>query len=894
MIGKKLAHYEILQQLGEGGMGVVYKARDTHLDRFVAVKVLPAEKVSDPERRRRFEQEAKSASALNHPNIVTIHDIAEADGVSYIVMEYVAGRTLADVIPRRGLSLSNALAYAIPAADALAAAHAAGIVHRDLKPANVMVGDDGRVKVLDFGLAKLVEADEASSDDALTLATAEHKTAEGLLVGTVGYMSPEQAEGKRLDARSDVFSFGAVLYEMLTGQRAFRGDSSASTLAAVLRSEPRPASEVVPDLPREVERIIARCLRKDPARRFQHMDDLKVALQELKEESDSGTLSAVVPRRVRSHRPWILGGLALVAVVAVVAVGLLSLRRGERSAGEAAVPALVPAPLTADPGFERGPSFSPDGNQVAFFASLDAQPTSDLYVKLIGGGPPLRLTSDSSANVLPAWSPDGLRIAYLALKPEIPNALSLMLIPALGGEPRRLAESAVVINVYTGGGAAQRGPALAWLSNRRLVTYGSEKPDELALFSLDVETGDRRRLTTPSPDYDLHPAVSPDGRSLAFVRTGNVGTSRLYVLPLSSDGEADGEPRPIPIDAPAVTSPAWTADGHDLICAAGAPYFTNARLWRVPVSGEGRAAPLPFGEDGFMPAVARTGHRLAYVVQPETDSDIFRVDLDGRGNAALEPFISSTREENLPAWSPDGSRIAFGSARSGAQEVWLCERDGSHPRQLTSMGSIAGTARWFPDGKRIAFDGRRDGQSDVFVIDAAGGVPRPITTSPADDRVPSISADGRWISFASNRTGRYEIWRKPAAGGEALQVTRGGGDVPAESPSGDLVYFQRESEDGRLHLWSVPVGGGEEKRVLGPVQWGDYVVVEEGVYFVGSTSDGYEIQFLDTATGKTRVLAPAPPGSSVGLALSPDRHTALLTVYRDAGGSDLMLVDGFR
>ncbi|MCG6919840.1 MAG: serine/threonine-protein kinase, partial [Acidobacteria bacterium] len=490
MIGKKLAHYEILQQLGEGGMGVVYKARDTHLDRFVAVKVLPAEKVSDPERRRRFEQEAKSASALNHPNIVTIHDIAEADGVSYIVMEYVAGRTLADVIPRRGLSLSNALAYAIPAADALAAAHAAGIVHRDLKPANVMVGDDGRVKVLDFGLAKLVEADEASSDDALTLATAEHKTAEGLLVGTVGYMSPEQAEGKRLDARSDVFSFGAVLYEMLTGQRAFRGDSSASTLAAVLRSEPRPASEVVPDLPREVERIIARCLRKDPARRFQHMDDLKVALQELKEESDSGTLSAVVPRRVRSHRPWILGGLALVAVVAVVAVGLLSLRRGERSAGEAAAPALVPAPLTADPGFEQGPSFSPDGNQVAFFASLDAQPTPDLYVKLIGGGPPLRLTSDSSANVLPAWSPDGLRIAYLALKPEIPNALSLMLIPALGGAPRRLAESAVVINAYAGGGAAQRGPAVAWLSNRRLVTYGSEKPDELALFSLDVETGD--------------------------------------------------------------------------------------------------------------------------------------------------------------------------------------------------------------------------------------------------------------------------------------------------------------------------------------------------------------------------------------------------------------------
>jgi len=889
MIGKKLAHYEIVQQLGEGGMGVVYKARDTHLDRFVAVKVLPADKVSDPERRRRFEQEAKSASALNHPNIVTIHDIAEADGVSYIVMEYVAGRTLADVIPRRGLALGSALAYAIPAADALAAAHAAGIVHRDFKPANVMVGDDGRVKVLDFGLAKLVEANEGDSDDALTLATADHKTAEGLLVGTAGYMSPEQAEGKRLDARSDVFSFGAVLYEMLTGQRAFRGDSSASTLAAVLRSEPRPASEVVPDLPREVERIVARCLRKDPARRFQHMDDLKVALQELKEESDSGTLSAVLPRRARSRTPWILGGLALVAVLAF---GLLSLRRGERPASEGAALAQVPVPLTADPGFELGPSFSPDGNQVAFFASLDGQEAPDLYVKLIGGGPPLRLTSDSSVDVVPAWSPDGLRIAYLAVRPDVPDADSLMLIPALGGTPRRLVESDVVGNADIRG-VALRGPAVAWLSNRRLVTYGGDAPGEVALFSLDVETGDRGRLTTPSPDYDLHPAVSPDGRSLAFVRTGNLGTSRLYVLPLSPDGTPAGEPRPIPIDAPAVTGPAWTADGRDLICAAGSPYFTNSRLWRVPVSGEGRAAPLPFGEDGYMPAVARTGHRLAYAIRPEAESDIFRVDLQGSGTAPT-PFISSTREENLPAWSPDGSRIAFGSARSGAQELWLCDRDGSHPRQLTSMGSIAGTARWFPDGKRIAFDGRRGGQSDVFVIDAAGGVPRPITTSSADDRVPAVSADGQWISFASNRTGRYEIWRIPAGGGEARQLTRGDGDVPVESPSGDFVAFQRQSDDGRNDLWRVPVDGGEEERVLGPVQWGDYQVFQDGIYFVGPTDDGLAIQFRDAATGKTRVLAPAPPGSAVGLAISPDRHTALLTVYRGNEGSDLMLVEGFR
>jgi len=868
-------------------MGVVYKARDTHLDRFVAIKVLPADKVSDPERKRRFEQEAKSASALNHPNIVTIHDIAEADGVSYIVMEYVAGRMLGDVIPRRGLSLGNALAYAIPAADALAAAHAAGIVHRDFKPGNVMVGDDGRVKVLDFGLAKLVEEAEGDSDDALTLATAEHKTAEGLLVGTVGYMSPEQAEGKRLDARSDVFSFGAVLYEMLTGHRAFRGDSNASTLAAILRAEPRPASDVVPDLPREVERIISRCLRKEPARRFQHMDDLKVALQELKEESDSGTLSVASPRRARSRLPWILGGLGLAAVVAL---GFLLLRSGERSTGDAAAPALVPAPLTADPGFEQGPVFSPDGNQVAFFASLDGQPTPDLYVKLIGGGPPLRLTSDSSANVMPAWSLDGLRIAYIAITPD---SRSLMLIPALGGTPRRLTGIEVSVAGGDRGQFVNWGPAVAWLSNRRLVTYGSESPDELALFSVDVETGERHRLTSPSPKFDLHPAISPDARSLAFVRTANAGSTELYVLPLSADGEPDGEPRLVPVDGAAVAGPAWTADGRDLICSVGAEYMTDARLWRVPVTRDGAAAPLPFGEEGVMPAIARAGKRLAYEVRPKRDSDIYRVDLQKGDSATLEPLITSTRGDNLPAWSPDGSLIAFGSKRSGADEVWICDRDGSHPRQLTSMGTVAGAARWFPDGKRIVFDGRRGGQSDVFVIDAAGGVPQQITTSPADDRVPSVSGDGQWISFASNRTGRYEIWRIPAAGGEAVQVTREGGDMPVESPAGDFIYYEHLADDERLYVWSVPVAGGEAKRVVGPVHAFDHAVVEDGLYFVGPLDDGFAIQFRDAGTGQTRVLAPVPPGTAVGLALSPDRRTALVTNIRTAEGSDLMLVEGF-
>lgn len=325
MLGKTLRHYDILEKIGEGGMGVVYKARDTHLDRFVAIKVLPPEKVADVQRRARFVQEAKAASALNHPNIVHIYDIDQQDGVDYIAMEHVQGKTLDQLIPRRGMRLNEALGRAAQIADALAKANAAGIIHRDLKPGNVMVTQDERVKVLDFGLAKLTELPEIGEDSATR--SARPTTEEGTIVGTAAYMSPEQAEGKKVDARSDIFSFGSLLYEMVTGCKAFQGDTRASTLAAVLKDEPKPASQITPGLPKEVERIIRRCLRKDPAHRFQHMDDLKVALEELKEESDSGKLTAVeAPARPRKPR-FQRAALAAGALVVLAAAGVLVRQR---------------------------------------------------------------------------------------------------------------------------------------------------------------------------------------------------------------------------------------------------------------------------------------------------------------------------------------------------------------------------------------------------------------------------------------------------------------------------------------------------------------------------------------------------------------------------------------
>jgi tetratricopeptide (TPR) repeat protein/tRNA A-37 threonylcarbamoyl transferase component Bud32 len=327
MVGRTVSHYHIVERLGAGGMGVVYKARDTHLDRFVAVKVLHPDKVSDPQRKARFVQEAKAASALNHPNIVHIYDISTDAGVDFIAMEYIAGKALDQLILRKGMRLNETLRIAVQVADAMARAHEAGIVHRDLKPSNLMVDEHGVVKVVDFGLAKLTETAETSGD--ARTRTVLVKTEEGAIVGTAAYMSPEQAEGRELDGRSDIFSFGAVLYEMVTGRRAFSGDTAAATLATVIKEHPKPVSEVAPETPRDLEKLITRCLQKQPDRRWQAMADLRVALGELREESESGVgRAALSPAQGRSRWPWV----ALAVLPLVIAGAWLLWRYGTREA----------------------------------------------------------------------------------------------------------------------------------------------------------------------------------------------------------------------------------------------------------------------------------------------------------------------------------------------------------------------------------------------------------------------------------------------------------------------------------------------------------------------------------------------------------------------------------
>ncbi len=519
MVGKVLAQYQISEKLGEGGMGVVWKARDTRLDRFVALKTLSAERLADPERKRRFVQEAKAASALNHPNIVHIYDIAEADGVQFIAMEYVAGKTLDQLIGRKGLRFNEALKYSIQIADALAKAHSAGIIHRDLKPSNIMVTENGLVKVLDFGLAKLAETAAGEFGETATVKAPEGpNTEEGTIVGTIAYMSPEQAEGKKVDARSDIFSLGSVLYEMVTGRRAFHGDSKLSTLSAILKEDPKPVSSVMLDVPRDLEKIISHCLRKDVERRFQHMADVKTLLDELKEESDSGKLTGIVAGATgrKSRLPWALAGTAM--LFAALGIGLWLLRPTSH-----AVPKTVP--LTSYPGRQGTPAFSPDGKQVAFAWNGEKEDNFDIYVKLVDAGTPLRLTSSPADEYAPAWSPDA---RYIAFCRDVSDHTEIWMIPALGGAERKLRESAGC-------------DGLSWSSDGKYLAFMDKNAprEPYSIFLLSVETGDKQKLTSPPAEYfgDLMPRFSPDGKTIAFLRvSAGLSGEIYYCLSLPMEG----------------------------------------------------------------------------------------------------------------------------------------------------------------------------------------------------------------------------------------------------------------------------------------------------------------------------------------------------------------------
>ena len=877
MVGKAISHYQILEKLGEGGMGVVYKARDTHLDRFVAIKVLPPEKVADSERKRRFVQEAKAASALNHPNIIVVHDIASDAGTDFIVMEYVPGKTLDELIPRKGMRLSEALKYSVEIADALAKAHSAGIIHRDLKPGNVMVGEDGRVRVLDFGLAKLTEAALLGDDEATR--TMKPATEEGKVVGTVSYMSPEQAEGKKVDARSDIFSFGSVLYEIVTGRRAFQKESKASTLGAIIHKEPEPLGA---EVPHDLQKLIGRCLRKDRAHRFQHMDDVKVALEELKEESDSGKLTAAqAPARPRKTWRWV--HVAPGAVVLLVVTGWLIWQKPS-----APLPPPRIVSLTDYAGSEGQAALSPDGSQVAFSWNGEKEDNYDIYVKPVGAvGTPLRRTTDPAADSWPTWSPDGSQIAFVRGQG---TQRAIYLTPPLVGEARKLADLSPL--------GSFNGPS--WSPDGKWLAVAEDYQNETSGIALIPVEGGTKRALISGPFIEgryRFPTFSHDGHFLAYASISVFNFGDLYLLELGADLKPKREPRRLTHQAGLFLGIAWAPDGRSVIYGArfhvgsGLYYY----LWRMRVEGATPPERLESaGRESFFPATPRKGYRLAYTLQQsQARVDIWRLEV----GAPPKRFLSSNSVDIDPQFSPDGTKVAYESAGSGSESaIWVANRDGSNRVQLTeAVGGGRGSPSWSPDGKWIAYDGQsEDGHWDIFVVDAAGGQPRRLTTGASDEIAPSWSRDGKWIYFSSSRTGQTEIWRMPAGGeGKGEQLTDKRGNYP--TVSGETLYYQKSAA-----VFARALAGGPERQILDSFAGArGFFPVEDGIYYFARLPkegpNAFELRFLHFATGRIQSIATFESAGIQRLSVSPDRKTFLYSGTAPQSVSiDLMLVENFR
>jgi Tol biopolymer transport system component len=783
MLGRILGHYRIESKLGEGGMGIVYKALDFHLDRFVALKVLRPENVREPERKRRFVQEAKAASALSHPNIIHVYDIDEADGVQFMAIEHIEGKALGELIGRKGLAISETLNYAVQVADALAAAHAAGIIHRDIKPGNIMVKKNGLVKVLDFGLAKLLETTEGDPSAPTVTIKEAPRTEEGAILGTVAYMSPEQAEGKKLDARSDIFSFGSVLYQMMTGKRPFQGETRMSTLSAILSKEPRPAKEVISELPLELERVLFRCLRKDPARRFQNMADVKVALEEIRDESASGKLlsGAAATAQKLDRRPVMF---AAVTIVLVVGFGLYKWSAATR---HAAPFQRINITRITGTGKATAAAISPDGRYVVHGMSEAGR--ESLWMR--------QVATDSNVQIAPpaplsykglSFSRDGNLIYFVTSEK---NFGTLYEMPLLGGTARKL-----IFNVDSPVTLAPDGKRLAF------IRFSFK---ESAVMTANVDGTGERKLAprTRQQGFLSAPAWSPDGKLIAFCAAEHLNTSARYSLvTIPADG---GQERVLTSQKwYFIKSALWFSAGEGLLLNGAMDQSFNAQIWYVSYPrGESRAITKDLSNyDG----ISLTVNADALVsTQNQWSSNIWIAPTNGAARAR-EVTSGVRRDEGRTGlcWTPDG-KIVYISRSKGNHEIWIVNPDGSSPKQLAFGGHVIVWPRVSPDGQRIAF---RSNQTGIWTMGIDGSDVKQLTSG-ENSNFPDWSPDSKWVVYVSF-AGKAGLWRAPLNGGDPVQLTDRDALGPAVSPDGKKIafYYIDDQPSPNQGVAVVPFEGG--------------------------------------------------------------------------------------
>jgi Tol biopolymer transport system component/DNA-binding winged helix-turn-helix (wHTH) protein len=647
----------------------------------------------------------------------------------------------------------------------------------------------------------------------------------------------------------------------------------------------RDALADTPENPRFIETLARRGYRFiAPVSRPPNVPQAEVAPSPASEPVNVTPLRPT-PRKLRPV--WIACSLAVVLAVTAMALWWW-ISKSNRDRYDTALPAV---PLTGNKGYEEFATFSPEGTRVAFAWTEPDKQVPNIYIKLIGQGEPIQLTTDSAGDFAPAWSPDGRWIAFLRVRQRFLAAV--MVIPSLGGREREVAEVSLKIEglLHHWESYSLPPPFLAWSSNGRwLLSLEENAPGgAVSIVRISVETGAKRILTLPPKDTngDGGLAVSPDGKTLAFTRTPGLFEKDIYTVSLSEDALPKSAPRRLTFDNKEIEGLAWTSDGRRLVFSSNRG--GRRELWEMDVT----AAPGPVrliaaGDNPNDVAVAREGYHLLYA-HHFMHGAIWRMPLDRNAREQAKSFISSTRVDVLPKYSPDGRRIAFQSGRSGNQEVWICEADGSHPVQLTASRAWAGSPRWSPDGQKIAFDSNAAGNWDIYVIGSQGGQPVRVTTSESQEFRPSWSRDGKWIYFCSTRTGQPQVWKIPAGGGTAVPVTKHGGGVAFESMDGNGLYYTKDQQ-----LWKMPVRGGGETRVLASMLDANFAPANRGIYFLdGTPSDAnLSVRFLSFATNVIQTIGVVPNSSAGEISVSPDEHWLLFGRKGDSG-SELMLIENF-
>lgn len=913
-------------------MGEVYRAQDTELGRPVALKFLSSDVSQHQNRLKRFIQEAKAASALNHPNILTVYEIGRVDEDTFIATEFVEGVTLRQHMRYQRLRLIEVLDIAIQVASALVAAHAAGIVHRDIKPENIMVRKDGIVKLLDFGLAKLTERQEALSGlEATTMALVN--TEPGSVLGTATYMSPEQATGREVDPRSDIWSLGVVLYEMVAAHPPFEGASKSHIIVAIMDHDPIPITQFAPEVPEALEWIIAEALTKDPDERCQTAKEMLGKLKRLKQRAETGALpispsdfnrsipslssigtaTTLLPdgpstlnetlrstagnlnatqalssdithtgRRQKLQLATLVLGLI---VVAAGGFGLYKLFTRPKEFGPARMTALTTGGKINGEDINGQVSISPDGKYVVCAAN-DAKQQASLWLRQISTNSLVRIVPPETGGYLATtFSPDGELVYYVATLERNNFVPTLYRVPVLGGTPAKILD-----RIFG---------AIAFSRDGKQFAFVRRNQDDMALMVANTDgSGEPRSIATlkrPNFFSTSGPSWSPDGKRIAngMFNASGVGYSTVVEVPV-----AGGEPRPIGAEKWAsVGRLLWLDDGSGLIMTAQ-PEFSSigTQVWFLPYSGRaahritndlngyGEVSLGLTADSGTIATIQQVNSSSIWISTPNED--------ESRARQVLKTNLPET-----VAWTPDG-KIVYASRTGENWDLWMTNQDGSESKQLTADAFIDHQPTVSADGRYVVFQSNRSGARNIWRIDADGSNPKPLTRGNSIDGYPRVSPDGQFVVFMSMRSGTWTIWKVGIDGGEPVQLTNSSSEFPSISPDGKSIsyFYTDEQANNQPKLAIIAFAGG------GPVKTIDLPRFVQPIAFAWMP-DGLSIAYLDNSSGILNVWSQPLDGGSpkqltnyksefvTSFAIARDGKIA---TYRWSATRDIVLIKDFK